>query len=337
MKIEKNTKKIILRFTLFLALFFCIRFILNSFFASTSFYQELVISDMYKPIRSNTIALVGLLLVTGFFLLNRQTLKDWKITKFRWSQAILYFFLAIISIGGYYALRYWIKHNVTAAAGNKIMLIILLYIGIMTFPILLLLATFQFDTLRKLLSTHIKEIPYYVLSGTFIYFALVSIENLWIYFSSGIARMLQFIFRIFYDNVTLSFRPEGPVLRVESFGALIGAPCSGIDSFFLFTGLYAFVFLLDYTKLNKTRMLLLFPIGAIGMYLINLIRIFLLFLTGIYINPKFAVGLFHQNIGWILFILYFVFFWWIISKRVYAPSKNSKMKKNNKVSPVKNK
>jgi hypothetical protein len=96
----------------------------------------------------------------------------------------------------------------------------------------------------------------------------------------------------------------------------------------MFAGLYLFIFLLDFKKMDKKAALIIFPIGLIGTYAFNILRIFLLYLTGVYISPEFAVGLFHQNIGWVLFIVYFFVFWWIASKFVYKSSEKTDGKKH---------
>jgi exosortase/archaeosortase family protein len=74
---------------------------------------------------------------------------------------------------------------------------------------------------------------------------------------------------------------------------------------------------LDFKRLRKTWAIFLFFVGAVGMFLTNLLRIFLLFIVGVYISPSFAVGMFHTNVGWILFIIYFFIYWWIVSKVIY--------------------
>ena len=81
------------------------------------------------------------------------------------------------------------------------------------------------------------------------------------------------------------------------------------------------IFILDYKRLKKKVAIPLYFVGIIGMFLTNIIRILLLFIVGAYWSPKFAVGMFHSNVGWILFIAYFAIFWWIASKYVYKKKK----------------
>ena len=110
-------------------------------------------------------------------------------------------------------------------------------------------------------------------------------------------------------------------LGVNEFIVKIGKPCSGIDSMLLFTSLYALIIALDHKVLNKKTALLLFPIGLIGIFAFNIIRVYLLMLIGIHVSEDFAIGLFHQNVGWILFIIYFAIFYSLVRKKIYKNDK----------------
>jgi exosortase/archaeosortase family protein len=140
------------------------------------------------------------------------------------------------------------------------------------------------------------------------------------FFSNIVSVCLKFALQIFYPNTFLLpnlLKDQGPILSAGGFTAQIGAPCSGIDSFLMFTALYIVIFALDRNKLKTGIYWLLFPIGLIGIFLFNILRLFLLYLVGIHISAKFAEGLFHQNIGWIIFIAYFILFWAISNRFIY--------------------
>jgi exosortase/archaeosortase family protein len=114
----------------------------------------------------------------------------------------------------------------------------------------------------------------------------------------------------------------GPLLGINNFRAIVGKSCSGIDSFLLFTSLYTLIFILDYKRLKKKLAILLYFLGIVGMFFVNILRIFLLFIIGAYIDAKFAVGLFHTNAGWVLFLGYFFIYWIIVSKYIYIKGVN---------------
>ena len=65
---------------------------------------------------------------------------------------------------------------------------------------------------------------------------------------------------------------------------------------------------MDWHEINRRRAFALFIPGMAGMFGVNILRIYLLYLMAIYISVDFALSAFHSNIGWILFVLYFVVF-----------------------------
>ncbi|MEM4398030.1 MAG: archaeosortase/exosortase family protein, partial [Candidatus Woesearchaeota archaeon] len=73
----------------------------------------------------------------------------------------------------------------------------------------------------------------------------------------------------------------------------------------------------DRKRLKIIQTIIAFILGLIGMFLTNMIRILLLFIIGAYVSADFALGMFHNNIGWILFIIYFYLFFKIIRKFIY--------------------
>ena len=100
----------------------------------------------------------------------------------------------------------------------------------------------------------------------------------------------------------------------NSFSAGIAKTCSGIDSIFLFTALYLGVLAWDWKILNKKKMLVMFIPGLVGAFMLNIVRIFLLFLIGANISRDFALNAFHTNASAVLFLVYFAIFWWIFYK-----------------------
>ena len=110
---------------------------------------------------------------------------------------------------------------------------------------------------------------------------------------------------------------DGPTLGVNDFLVGISKECSGIDSLLLFISLYLFLFILNWKDIDKRRMAILFIPGLIGTFAYNLARIYILMLAGIFISPEFAADAFHSNIGWILFLGFFIIFWHFGSKYAY--------------------
>lgn len=89
-------------------------------------------------------------------------------------------------------------------------------------------------------------------------------------------------------------------LSLKTFQVVIGAPCSGIESLVFFVTLFGLMVILDYKRLIPKRTAIIFLIGLVGTYSLNIIRLTALMLLGTK-WPKFALGQFHSQAGWILF------------------------------------
>jgi exosortase/archaeosortase family protein len=200
-----------------------------------------------------------------------------------------------------------------------------------------MVAVFDSDYINKFFKEFKKEIIIFIIIAIILYNALITFQRQWLLLSSGITTILAWLLSLFYSTVSTAMNASGgPILRAEGFGVSIGPPCSGIDSMLLFIAFFAALFTLDRKIIRKWLYGLFFIIGLAGVYVINVLRLFLLMLAGIYISPRFAVGLFHTNAGWILFVLYFLLYYWFIRKFIYkkgvpksASKKEGKVKDKN--------
>ena len=76
------------------------------------------------------------------------------------------------------------------------------------------------------------------------------------------------------------------------------------------------VMIVDYKRLNIAKLIYTYIPAVLGMYVINILRVYVLMLIGILISPQVAIRLFHTYAGMVLFILYFALFWSIMYKRL---------------------
>jgi exosortase/archaeosortase family protein len=294
------------------------------FFWPTNFYKLTLLAPNFMPYTKNNLATVGIFVVFMFILYHRKELINLKSYPFKALQTILLALFTVLMLVLYYIARYFTKRGFIA---NYYVAVIFISSILLLYVLTLAVTVFGARCLLDFIRQFKKTILIFVGGGVLVYFAILSTQQLWPYFSIGVGKIIFTTFQIFYSHVQLIQNPTGPILTVGGFSAGIGAPCSGIDSLLMFSGLFILIFVLDYKRLNKKIMIVMFPIGLAGTYIINILRIFLLFLIGVYISPSFAVGLFHQNIGWILFIAYFFVFYLFASKRIYLDLKNIKQRR----------
>ncbi|MGV8162100.1 MAG: archaeosortase/exosortase family protein [Candidatus Nanoarchaeia archaeon] len=230
----------------------------------------------------------------------------------------IYLAAGLVFVAIYYFLRYLANaNNITSGAELYLMMIgsiITLFISFVLFT----LGIFSLSYMKRFYKLLKKEIWVTIVLSAVAYYLLMLFQSLWPLFSFSISRLLFSMFSpLFPTYLELG---EVPLLEVNDFAVTIGAPCSGIESIFLFAAFSIGIFVLDHTRLKKKIFIITSIVGIVGIYFVNVLRLFLLILTGIYIDPDFAVGMFHTNVGWILFAIYFLIYYLIIRKFIYKSS-----------------
>jgi len=137
------------------------------------------------------------------------------------------------------------------------------------------------------------------------YFSFQYIFKLWPYLSGVVLVAVSNMLMLTGFQVQI-IRPL--TLLVPGFAVTIGEYCSGIESMFLISVLYIMIGCIEWQKLRFKRYFLLFPLLLIGMFGLNIIRVYGIILAGVWISPEIAAKLFHTYLGMILFMVYFVIF-----------------------------
>ncbi|MEM2956604.1 MAG: archaeosortase/exosortase family protein [Candidatus Pacearchaeota archaeon] len=140
------------------------------------------------------------------------------------------------------------------------------------------------------------------------YFSINLYSN-WEFFSRTGASISYYILRTISEYAV--FDSNDITLGIHPFIVKINKDCSGIEGLSFFAMTFIIISAFEWKKINKAKMFLIFPFGLIGMFLTNVLRITSIIIVGRYISQEFAVTTFHSNIGWILFIVYFMIFWYL--------------------------
>lgn len=183
---------------------------------------------------------------------------------------------------------------------------LLLHVVLILSVVFLFLGVFSVAFIKWLFVNFKHELVVCSVMAVALYSMVFQVWKLWPYFSHVVLQVVYAKLSLTFDNVTII---EPLILRVNNFSILVGQACSGLDSLFLFTALYWFFGIVDWREFNKTRLILAFFPAALGLFAINILRIYLLVLIGALWSPKLALGLFHTYAGLILFMVYFLVFW----------------------------
>ncbi len=335
---NKGFNELIIKGVIFLAIILLTLKFVDIFLVDSWVFQNyLDIPDSFqigKGVISISITNALIFGVVVFLILTFKQLL--KLKKFDFNIKQLWF---VIPAAFFFLLHYYLKFLISQnldffSQAPLFWAIIKVFIQLL-FATALFLAVFGLKFTKYFFKKFKKQTIIVIITTICFFILMMLVQNLWTYFSSAISEIIYRIFSIFFEDVTYkpfvaSFRMTeggGPLLGINDFKAIVGKPCSGIDSFLLFTSLYALIFILDYKRLKKGWTVVAYLIGIIGMFLTNVLRIMLLFIVGAYIDAKFAIGLFHTNIGWILFIIYFFVYWYIVSRFLYKDKKAKKSKK----------
>lgn len=318
-----------LRTLVFFGIVFGFQMFVHLYFRHTTFFiNYLKIPDsFYFPfltgLRKTDFINSILFSIVVFFIWNRKIIFNIKKYYQDKKQTFLYGSIAILVLISHYILKFWINSNIEKALKFILLFTILKYLFNAAFLIFTAISVYNLEIFKDQFSKFKKQIFPFLALITIYFFIIQLFQTLWRVLGNMIANTLAFLFRLTYDNVHLNTEAfRAPTLGVNNFIVGISSECSGIDSLLIFLSLFTVLLVLDKDRLDLKRMAILFIPGIIGTIGYNILRIYLLILVGVHINPEFAVDVFHSNIGWILFLVFFVIFWHFGSKWVYI--KNDK-------------
>lgn len=238
----------------------------------------------------------------AFIILIRQNLKD--ITVYPWQKnqygAIA---VALMLMGVFYVVGRQLLMEQQPASNLPLFIgAHLLFIAI---PVLLAMGIFGIRFLKAFVATFRRELLMCLAMSIVFYFAIFQVWKLWPFFSGVVLRSVTLLLSLHVSPV----REIGPLtLLVDDFAVRIEQACSGLDSIFLFTSLYTLIALVEWKHIHKKRVIFLYIPAVLGMFLVNILRVYVLILVGVYISPQLALQLFHTYLGMVLFIIYFYFF-----------------------------
>jgi len=292
-KLDKGFKQFLVKTGLFLVVFVLISFIIG---------QRIVASSLlmgFKIYIYGGMGKVLLFTIFGFVLLYRDRLlklKDYKYEK----KNIIFLIISLISVISFYILELNI-----GMFSPSILSIILIHALFLSIFIFLGLGIYSLNFIKDFFNKFKKELGYFLIFGIITYSLMNQVWKLWPYLSLVVTKTTVFLLDIIGNPVLI----DEYTIMFNGFAAQIGEACSGVYSMFIFTALYLFAVILDWKKLNKKKVALVFIPAIIGAFLVNIFRVFLLFIVGAFVSEEMAIGLYHSYVGMIFFLIYFSVFW----------------------------
>ena len=216
--------------------------------------------------------------------------------------------LNVVAFFGFYELSKYFVASPSIVSQNPIPYTVAWWALGLAIPFSLLFAFFDFDYVSYFIKKLKKQI--FLSAGlSVVFLALLNYSiRLWPLFSEIVAKIVYFMLSLFFEGTVYHMTGTIPTVGIPAITAKIYAPCSGIEGMGLFLLLFTVLALMEYKTINKIKVLLLYPAGLIGAFIVNILRTFFIFVAGHFTSAEFAIGAFHSNVGWILFTLYFLVF-----------------------------
>lgn len=313
---EKNLKLFVKRTIIYFAMIFLIWTLKNIIGSSLQINGLIGPYGNFPFFRKALFEAFGIIFVF-FIIYHRKELSKLKIDKLHFKDAFFFILAAVLSLTIYYLNNYLLRINNVQIPFVLNVFPIFNLIFLVGFAAFLALAIFGRSTFIQLLTINKKSNLKYVFSYIALSLILVGLQKVWPLFSKIVTFFLIKLLNPYYSVYTL-LQDAGPFLKVNNFAVIIGEPCSGVDSMILFCAFFAAMYAVDHKRIIKPKFALLFGLGLLGVFFINILRLYFLILIGVNYSPELAVGLFHANAGWVFFVIYYLSYYWIIKKYIYV-------------------
>ncbi len=345
-KISPGLRSFVIKTIIFLVVALGLRVLINHYPGEAPWIRATYLGSAgnptgYKPYELMSVIKASIFIIIAFALFNWKKIAKFKRYPIRAFDII---FFSALSAGFYflhYFFKYFLKLNPEIAA-SLFWPFFFIKIGLILLCLLsLAIAVFGWAFFVDFLRDFRIQIPLVFGFGVVFYFLIDFASRLWYVSSSAVTYLVAKMLSLHASDVWYRFASEAPILYAKAKNVMyvnIAKECSGIDGFLLFTSIFFIIMYLERNHIDKKRMLLSFIPGAFFFFFYNVLRIYLLMVVGIYISENFAIDLFHDNIGWILFLVYFVIYWHFASKFVYLkkdkkektkPKKKARKKRKN--------
>lgn len=304
MKFESAQKQLLTKVILFLGLFVVASGIIGSWLIPT---RLLMSFGFYIYGNFGKMVIISAVI---FAFIAKDKLSS--ISSGKWTISYLpYLIFALIFEGSFFVLGKMLLEYPSAT--SNLPLTVISHLVVIAIPLMLFLGIFGPAFLFRFVKRFIKEILTCAILSVVFVIGIFNFWNLWPYFSRGVLESVKFLLSFTFSKVEHIL----PItLVVNDFAVSVAKACSGLDSLFMFIALFTLIGLVDYKKIDFVKYFIFFPIGMLGTYLVNILRVYLLIVVGVTISPELALTLFHTYAGMIMFIIYFAIFLKIVYKKI---------------------
>jgi len=283
-----------LRFILFLALAAALLF----------FNYSLELGEPLKPVLAYFFYVVEFLLVFGL-LARRRLLRPAFFPTFHPPSLRV-----SLPFAGLTMLLFWLRLSIPDAGLNRI---VFSMFGLLA----LFLALFGFSFARHFSQAFRKELFLAAVFFAAVNFLWQAFYTHWLFLGGFTASIVAWLIGLTFGSPVLDLsNPELPIVGRQPFVAVIYPECSGIQSLILFTAFFVLALAVDYASIDKRKASIAYLLGMAGMFVVTVLRIYLIIAAGVLFSVDFAVQFVHSAISLVLFVFYFALFWKFAFRRI---------------------
>ncbi len=306
-QLSKGFKEFLIKSSIFVVLFIVIQLITMGVVAKTTLPGDLKLFAM------DDMAEAVLFMLVIFIGLNREKILRVKSYSVRLCTRLVSLVAIVGGFIAYFSYKDFLLDHLVLTA--KYIYLFTLVEYLILFVILFFLGglVFGFRFCSDALKKSWKGIGFVIIGAIIVYKAIENFQGLWVYLSSFVGGSVNYLLNLVGTSNIYQIN-NLPVLSFQGFMVGIAETCSGIDSIIFFTGLYFGILAWDWKILNKKKAFVMYFVGVLGAFALNILRIFFLILIGAYISKDFALHSFHTNAASLFFIIYFAIFWMIFYK-----------------------
>jgi len=300
--LRSGQRTLVLTAIAFAALFFfAVPFLLAS--AAAALGKEVVFTLNFDR------SLVFLLLMLGFFAIkNRKALAGLEAGGRAWWEPLFFGAFSALAFSWYFAARYLLSANFVLANFGAVVLAS--YAAYLLGCAALWAAVFGIGFSASFARRFSKELVLALIAALFFIEFSLLLQFEWKLFSSALTAAVHWLLAASAPQAMMELGGMAPVVGAAGFTVIIGAACSGIDSIGLFTVLFLGILAYDWKSIDKWRAAAAFVPGVVLAWFADVLRIYFLVLVGAFVSPALAIGFFHENAGWFLFVIFCTAYWY---------------------------
>lgn len=244
-----------------------------------------------------------LLWILLFIVINRINLKKLNIEGYKRENTIFLLSSTLLVVMFFHVIGALSRYS---SFSENLPLSILAHIIVFMIPAFIFLGIFGYKFFISLITQFHKKIALTGVTSLLSILILVKINSSWQFLSNLALIIIKYLLGL---SSIISIIIPPTTLVIDGFIINIGQTCSGIESIFLFSILYILISAFEWEKFNKRKIILLYIPSIIGLFILNIFRIYLLIINSLFISPDFSLQTLHTYLGLIFFVLYFSLFW----------------------------